>query len=110
MNETSLGSSGASNGGGYYRAGGAECSPLQTRAPFLRNWSWKSVVSINERACSRGGSQHGFNSETGGACESLWEKTHGEEISLLEAYVQELATAHIESIVAKAMILNNQHL
>lgn len=86
MNETSLGSSGASDGGGYCRAGGAECSPLQTRAPFLKNWSWKSVVGINERACSRGGSQHGFNSEIGTSCESLWEKTHDEEISLLEAF------------------------
>jgi len=86
MNETSLGSAEASDGGGHCRAGGAECSPLQTRAPFLQNWSWKSVVSINERACSRGGSQHGFNSETGAPCESLWEKNHGREITLLEAF------------------------
>lgn len=85
-NETSSGSSGASHGGGHRRAGSPECSPLQTRAAFLKNWSWESVVGINQRACARGGSQHGFNSEAGNSCQSLWENIHPQEITLVESF------------------------
>ena len=84
--ETSSGSSGASDERGHRRAGGAECPPLQTRAAFLKNWSWESVVGINQRACARSGSQHGINSETGVSCQSLWQKNHPGEITLLEAF------------------------
>ena len=84
--ETSSRSSGASDGRGHRRAGGDECPPLQARAAFLKNWSWESVVGINQRACARGGSQHGINSETGVSCQSLWEKNHPGEITLLETF------------------------
>ena len=38
-----------------------EHSPLQTRAAFIQNWDWKSIVSLNSAACERGRAQHGVN-------------------------------------------------
>ena len=84
INETAAGSSGASDSGGHRPSSGGECSPLQTRAPFLANWDWQSIVGINQRACARGGAQHGVNSETGAACETEWEQTRSRELTLLE--------------------------
>jgi hypothetical protein len=49
-----------------------EQSPLQTRAPFLANWHWESVVRLNEGVCARGGAQHGKNSESFAAVEKDW--------------------------------------
>lgn len=86
MNEASRGFAGAADGGGHRPPGGQECSPLQTGAAFLKNWSWQSIVGINQRACSRGGSQHGINSETGTPCQIEWEQKHVENCSLLEAF------------------------
>ena len=43
--------------------GGGDSSPLQTRAAFIKNWDWQSVVRINRGACERGSAQHGPTSE-----------------------------------------------
>ena len=86
MNETPLGPSGAADAGGHLRTGGEAHPPLQTRAAFLKNWSWQSVTGINERACARGGAQHGANSETGDACAKRWEENRHRELTLLEVY------------------------
>ncbi len=74
-------------------SGGDELgSPLQTRAAFLKNWNWLTVVSINRGACERSRAQHGINSETGAACAADWEKlrletlTLGETLDRLRAY------------------------
>jgi len=84
MNETSLGFAGASDGGRPSRGNLGEQSPLQSRAAFLKNWSWQLVVGLNRAACQRGSAQHGINSETGGACEGSWENFCLSEFSLLE--------------------------
>ncbi len=86
MNETPIGPVGSTHGGGHRLGSGEECSPLQTRAAFLKNWGWESVVGINQRACARGGSQHGINSETGAASERLWREKHTAELSLLDVF------------------------
>ena len=82
--ETAAGSSETPDGGGHRPSGGGECSPLQARAAFLANWDWQSVIGINQRACARGGAQHGTNSETGDACAAKWEQKHKEELTLAE--------------------------
>lgn len=74
----------ASDRGGHRGSSGEGCSPLQARAPFLENWDWHSVVSINQRACARGGAQHGINSEAGAAGAAKWEQTHGQALTLDE--------------------------
>src|SRR6185503_953013 len=73
-NETPIGSAGASDRGRHPQGSGGFSSPLQTRAAFVKNWGWQSVISINRGACERGRAQHGVNSETGSACEGDWEK------------------------------------
>lgn len=83
-NEVASGPAGAFDGGGHPRGGGSDGSPLQTRAAFIKNWDWQSVVGINRGACQRGGAQHGFNSETSGACEALWEEKRRTEFALVE--------------------------
>jgi len=59
-----------------------EQSPLQTRAPFLANWHWESVVRLNEGVCTRGGAQHGKNSESFAAVEKDWQERRLLESSL----------------------------
>ena len=86
MNETSLGSSGASDRTGFSGRGGGEQSPLQTRAPFLKNWNWEFVVRANRAACERGRAQHGFNSEAGQACSIRWEEKRSEDQTLTELF------------------------
>jgi len=83
-NEAEIGSPGAPEGGGHPQGGGGVCSPLQTRAAFVKNWDWQSIVSINRGACKRSGAQHGFNSETGSACAQEWEALREESLSLGE--------------------------
>jgi hypothetical protein len=61
-------------------------SPFQTRAAFLQNWSWESVVSINAGACARGRAQHGVNSEASEACAKDWSARHGQEVTLASAF------------------------
>lgn len=84
MNETEAGFAGAPDCGRHRTSGGEQRSPFQTRATFLANWNWESVVSINQRACARGGAQHGVNSETKATCKAEWEQTHRKELSLEE--------------------------
>ncbi|MDA1278163.1 MAG: hypothetical protein O2960_29555, partial [Verrucomicrobia bacterium] len=82
--ETEIGSAGASDGGGYSPGGGGVGSPFQTRAAFVKNWNWQSVVSINRGTCERGRAQHGINSETGGACAQEWEAFQSQILTLAE--------------------------
>jgi hypothetical protein len=84
--ETSHGPAGAPHGGGCGEGGTGDSSPFQTRAPFLKNWSWESVVSINKGACARGGAQHGFNSETAAASAEDWTRHHCEVVTLLATF------------------------
>ena len=86
MNETSSGSAGASDREGFSGRGGGEQSPLQTRAPFLKNWNWEFVVRANRAACERGRAQHGFNSEAGQACSIRWEEKRSEDQTLTELF------------------------
>ena len=84
MDETSSGSAGAPDREGFSGRSGGEQSPLQTRAPFLKNWSWEFVVRANRAACDRGCAQHGFNSEAGKACSIHWEEKRSEDQNLTE--------------------------
>src|SRR5437899_1049580 len=92
FDETTIGSAGAPDGGGPDGGGSCEQSPLQTRAAFIQNWGWQSVVGINRGTCERGRAQHGVNSETGSACAEEWEKkrlavfTLGETLDLLKSF------------------------
>jgi hypothetical protein len=84
MDDTSSGSAGAPDREGFSGRGGDEQSPIQTRAPFLKNWSWEFVVRANSAACDRGCAQHGFNSEAGKACSIHWEEKQSEDQNLTE--------------------------
>jgi hypothetical protein len=84
--ETASGSPEAPDGGRHRPGGGGGSSPLQSRAAFLANWDWQSIVGINQRACARGRAQHGINSETGAACAAEWEKIRQRELSLGETF------------------------
>lgn len=64
--------------------GDGEQSPLQGRAAFLQNWDWQLVVRLNQGACERGRSQHGFNSETHTTCAEEWETFRSNEVTLAE--------------------------
>src|SRR5882724_2204631 len=75
---------GAPDGGGHPQGGEGVGSPLQTRAAFVKNWDWKSVVSINRGACERGRAQHGVNSETGKTCAQEWETLRSQILTLVE--------------------------
>ena len=70
--------------GGDKGGAGAE-SPLQTRAAFLANWDWESVVGHNRGMCARGGAQHGANSESIGAVAQDWQRRREVESSFAEA-------------------------
>jgi len=93
MNETPAGSSQAPDDGRRDRRGEGDGSPFQTRAAFLQNWNWESVIRINRGACERGGAQHGIGSEAGRACEESWQLEYGQESTLLEA-LHELRSYH----------------
>ena len=85
MNEAEAGSAGAPDDRGRGHGSAGDGSPFQTRAAFLANWDWQSVVSINQGACARGQAQHGFGSEAGTACEESWRLDHTREQTLAEA-------------------------
>ena len=70
--------------GGDEGGAGAE-SPLQTRAAFLANWDWESVIGHNRGMCARGGAQHGANSESAGAVAQDWQRRREVESSFAEA-------------------------
>lgn len=84
--ETEIGSAGATDRGGHPPGRGGIRSPLQARAPFLKNWDWQSVVSINRGSCERGRAQHGVNSETGSACAQEWESFRPQTLTLEAAF------------------------
>ncbi len=70
-------------GGGDPGGLGAE-SPLQTRATFLANWSWESVIGHNRRMCERRGAQHGENPQSDSTISKKWDRISKSEISLIE--------------------------
>jgi hypothetical protein len=84
--ETANRPAGASDGGRPASGGDGFGSPLQARAPFLKNWNWLAVVSINQGACARSRAQHGLNSETSAACAADWEKLRVETLTLGETF------------------------
>jgi hypothetical protein len=84
--ETQAGSSGGVDGSGHHGRSPSQQSPLQTRAPFLKNRSWESIVSYNRGACERGGAQHGLNPEAGAALAEEWERQQLLDHSLLETF------------------------
>jgi hypothetical protein len=83
-NEAATGSAGAPDRGRHPQGGGGIGSPFQARAPFVKNWDWQSVVSINRGACERGRAQHGINSETGIPCAQEWETLRSQVLTLAE--------------------------
>jgi hypothetical protein len=70
--------------GGGAEGSAGEQSPLQTRAAFLQNWDWQSVVRHNRGVCERGGAQHGQNSESFAAVGQEWEQRHSTVVTLGE--------------------------
>ena len=84
--ETETGSAGTPEGRGHPGGSAGEQSPLQTRAAFLNNRSWESVIGFNRGACERGAAQHGFNSETHAACAADWEEARGRDLTLAETF------------------------
>lgn len=84
--ETANRFAGAPDGGRPASGGDGLGSPLQTRAAFLKNWDWVTVISINRGACERSRAQHGTNSETGAACATDWEKIRLETLTLAETF------------------------
>src|SRR3954462_5228366 len=82
--EAEIGSAEASDSRGHSKGSRGVGSPLQTRAPFLKNWDWQSVLSINQGACQRGRARQGINSETGAACAQEWEALQSEILTLAE--------------------------
>jgi hypothetical protein len=62
--ETPNRSAGETDSGGHSQGSRGEPASLQSRAYFLKNWSWASVTEINGGLCERGRAQRGINSET----------------------------------------------
>src|SRR5438309_4558148 len=60
-----------------------EHGALQTRAAFIENWSWESIIGLNRAACERGKAQHGNNPETHEKIRHEWEETRRQALSLL---------------------------
>jgi hypothetical protein len=79
-------------GGGAQRSVG-EQSPLQTRAAFLQNWDWQSVIRHNRGVCERGGAQHGQNSESYGALAAEWRRRQA-EVATLDEVIEFLRQCH----------------
>src|SRR5438876_11772417 len=86
--ETAIGSAGSSDRRGHPQGSDGFSPPLQTRAQFLKNWDWQSVIRINQGACERGRAQHGANSEAGDTCAQAWEKLQFERLTLAETLDQ----------------------
>jgi hypothetical protein len=91
--ETATGSAGASDARRHSGRDPGEQSPLQTRAQFLKNWSWDIVVSFNQGACSRGSAQHGFNRETQETTAREWSEKRQQVLSL-EQTLEFLRSCH----------------
>src|SRR6058998_419175 len=91
--EIASGSAGTPDGGRHSGGSRGEPAPLQSRAHFLKNWSWASVTQINGGLCERGRAQRGINSETHAAVAEEWEKRRASELTLLET-LQFLKSCH----------------
>jgi hypothetical protein len=91
--EAATGFAGASDARRHSGGDPGEQSPLQTRAKFLKNWSWDLVVSFNQGACSRGGAQHGFNRETKEATAREWSEKQQQVVSF-EQTIDFLRSCH----------------
>jgi len=83
-NEAASRSAGSPDRKGHSGAGESDSPPLQTRAPFIKNWDWQSVIRINRGTCERGRAQHGINTETGATCEAQWETKRQTTLTLQE--------------------------
>lgn len=70
----------------FYGRGGGDQPPLQTRAAFLKNWSWELVVRANRAACERGLAKHGFNPEAEKSCSIRWEEKRAADQTLTELF------------------------
>ena len=82
--ETAIGPAATPDSGRHPPGSGGLGSPLQTRAAFIQNWNWESVVGINRGACERGRARHGLNPHTHQACEESWEAQRTVPLTLLE--------------------------
>lgn len=56
-----------------------------SRGRFLEGQTWEMVVSLNERACQRTQTQHGYNSETYRWVEQSWRQLTFSTLTLGEA-------------------------
>jgi hypothetical protein len=83
--EAATGSAGATDARRHSGGDPGEQSPLQTRAKFLKNWSWELVIGFNQGACERGRAQHGFNRETQEATAREWGEKQQQILSFEEA-------------------------
>jgi hypothetical protein len=84
---------GETDSGGYSQGSRGEPASLQSRAYFLKNWSWTSVTQIHDGLCERGRAQRGLNPETHAAVEEEWEHHRASELRLLETF-QFLKSCH----------------
>jgi hypothetical protein len=84
--EAAPGSAGTSESRRHSQSSGGLGSPLQTRAQFLKNWDWQSVIGINRGACERARAQHGVSSETGSACSQEWQILQRQRLSLGDTF------------------------
>jgi hypothetical protein len=82
--EPATGSAEIRDSQGSVERGSGEQRPLQARAAFLQDWDWQSVVGLNRAACTRGGAQHGQNSESFTKVGEEWEKLRSQEFTLAE--------------------------
>jgi hypothetical protein len=91
--EAATGSAGASDARRHSGRDPGEQSPLQTRAQFLKNWSWELVIGFNQGACTRGGAQHGFNREAQETTAREWGEKQQQNLSFEEA-IEFLRSCH----------------
>jgi hypothetical protein len=91
--EIATGSAGAPDARRHSEGDRGEQSPLQTRAQFLKNWSWELVISFNQGACSRGSAQHGFNRETQEETAREWSEKQQQVLSF-EQTIEFLRSCH----------------
>src|SRR5688572_9953657 len=82
--ETATGPGGAPDRSRPSGGGSGEQSPLQTRAKFLKNWSWELIIRLNRGACERGRAQHGINPETQATVAKEWESRREGELEFGE--------------------------
>ena len=82
--ETPIRSSGKTNPGDVDGGHTRQQSPLQGRAPFIKNWDWELIIGLNRGSCERGKAQFGYNRETHEQVRKRWEEYRHRELSLGE--------------------------